>query len=151
MRDFWGQLTRVRPADRGNITILTIGLVALTLTLVLLATTAAAVHLERKRLWNLADTVALEVADTAALRSHYEQEVSREFIRDEIKSRISSPRGDQEVFEQLSVGGNSAAPNTEYVLVHLRAISQPGPMPWVLIPWASGITIEAEATANILD
>jgi len=151
MREFWRQIAPVRSSDRGNITILTIGLVALTLALVLLATTAAAVHLERKRLWNLADTVALEVADAAALRSHYEQDVSREFIRGEIKSRISSPRGDQEVFEQLSVGGASAAPNSEYVLVHLRAISQPGPVPWMLIPWASGITIEAEATANILD
>jgi len=151
VREFWRHIARTKSSERGNITILTIGLVALTLALVLLATTAAAVHLERKRLCDLADTVALEVADAAALRSHYEQDVSRQFIRGEIKRRISSPRGDQEVFEQLSVGQNSAAPNTEYVLVHLRAISQPGPVPWMLIPWTSGITIEAEATANILD
>src|SRR5690625_2430685 len=70
--------------ERGNTTLLSIGLLALILAAVLAIATAASVHLERKRLWNLADTLALEISDAATYETQHGQIVNSQFVAQRI-------------------------------------------------------------------
>ncbi len=54
---------RMSSGDDGQVLLLTIGFVVVAVTLVLVVSAAAQVHLERKRLVALADLVAVEAAD----------------------------------------------------------------------------------------
>lgn len=138
-----------RARERGNITLLSIGILALTLAVVLAIATTAAVHLERKRLWNFADTLALEISDTATFEIQHGQSASQKFVSEQISERLNTPLGSQESFSNLRVGPKTNVINDEQVIVHLRSIYQPGTLPWILIPWSNGIEIEAESVANI--
>src|SRR5690625_480387 len=135
--------------ERGNTTLLSIGLLALILAAVLAIATAASVHLERKRLWNLAGTLALEISDAATYETQHGQIVNSQFVAQRISARIAAPLSSQEIFDGLRVGSNTDAINSELVRIHLRSTYQPGTLPWMLIPWSDGIEIEAESTANI--
>ena len=135
--------------ERGNTTLLSIGLLALILAAVLAIATAASVHLERKRLWNLAGTLALEISDAATYETQHGQIVNSQFVAQRISARIAAPLSSQEIFDGLRVGSNTDAINSELVRIHLRSTYQPGTLPWILIPWSDGIEIEAESTANI--
>src|SRR5690625_7609160 len=70
--------------ERVNTTLLSIGLLALILAAVLAIATAASVHLERKRLWNLADTLALEISDAATYEPQHGQIVNSQFVAQRI-------------------------------------------------------------------
>lgn len=58
---------RLRPSgERGNVTILTAGFLAVILMLVVIAVDVAAVQLARTQLWDAADGAALDAADAVA-------------------------------------------------------------------------------------
>src|SRR5690625_6302922 len=79
--------------ERGNTTLLSIGLLALILAAVLAIATAASVHLERKRLWNLADTLALEISDAATYETQHGQIVNSQFVARSEERRVGKERG----------------------------------------------------------
>jgi len=60
-----------RAADDGNISMLTLGLVALAMLVLLVVASATAVHIQRLRLTQLADEMALDAADSLDLPTYY--------------------------------------------------------------------------------
>lgn len=135
--------------DGGNVTIFTIGIAALTLAVVIATATAAAVHLERKRLWNFADSIALEVSERAAVEKRFGQRIDDDFVRAQSLDRLAGPTGQHQDFEALSLGSATGVPNENQIQVELRAVFQPSTVPWFLIPWSDGIGISAESITNL--
>lgn len=134
----------------------TAGLLSLVLIVVVLVSVAAAVHLERKRLWNLADSVALEVSDAVTYQAHLDGVVSSDLVSRHVQEVLARPRDGLADFELLTIGNQtgyaqSGADSAALgrVTVHLRATHKPGMLPWMLLPWSEGIEIEAESRANV--
>lgn len=139
----------VLPAhERGSTTVFTIGLLALVLATVLLVATSAAVHLERKRLWNFADTVALEISDEITYQGHLTGTVGAENVIKAAEARIFNPQTQQEEFENLTLGSRTGLVGGDQVRVHLAITHRPGSLPWMLLPWSDGIAVEAESVSN---
>lgn len=142
--------------ERGSTTVFTAGLLALVLIVVVLVSVAAAVHLERKRLWNLADSIALEVSDAVTYQAHLDGTVSSELVFRHVQEVLSQPRDGLADFEYLTVGNHTGYAQPDpgstslgRVTVHLRATHKPGLLPWMLLPWSDGIEIEAQSRSNI--
>lgn len=135
--------------ERGSTTVFTLGLVIVVLLLIVVVTSAASVHLERKRLWNLTDSIALEVSDALTLQTHMELEVGAREVRstiDDALARLSSPEVGS---ERITVGPRTDFSEPDRVTVHLVTAHRPGPLPWILAPWSEGIVLEAAATTVI--
>jgi hypothetical protein len=59
------------PTDDGNISVLTLGFLVLTMLVLLVVAAATAVHIQRLRLTHLADEMALDAADALDLPTYY--------------------------------------------------------------------------------
>lgn len=127
------------------------------LLLVTVVVSASAVHLERKRLAAVADSLAVAAADELDLEAYFEGE-------------MPAPDIDGTVF--LTDGGVAAAvaehlaawpadslpsgvvvdrawtPDGRTAEVRLRALARPALLTWVLAPWADGIALHASASAR---
>ncbi len=128
----------------------------ITLALVLVVATVSHLHIERKRLWSLADALAAGAADAADLDVWYRSGgadglvLSDASVREAVAAQLeATPGAVTGSFPDLAWSASS--PDGERVDVTLSATSRPPFVPWVLIPWRDGILIEVTAQAQAFE
>ena len=106
-----------RSRDDGNITLLSLGFMIVVLVTILVVAAASQVHLQRLRLTNLADELALEAADTVDGGSYYAGGVAtlrldEEAMADAVLARLAADgrewAGDVRVMDVASPDGSTA-------------------------------------------
>lgn len=135
--------------ERGSVSVFTLGALIVVLLLIIVLTVAAGTHLERKKLWNLTDSITLEISDTATYQAHIGSELGTATVRNEVAEVLANRVNSGIQFEGLRVGPRTEFTAPDAVTVHLVATTRPGTLPWVLAPWSDGITIEAESSSYI--
>jgi hypothetical protein len=145
--------------DDGQIMILTIGFVVVALLLITVVASAAAVHLERKRLLALADVLALEAADAVGDDRYFAPGAGRGDPDEEglpltdaaVSAAVDRYLADNpdaaSAWDELAVL-SASTPDGRSARVHLGAVVRPVLLTWVLAPWQDGIALEAESSAR---
>lgn len=157
-----GVLRRLRgtPGERdaGQIMLLTSAFVAFALLLVTVVVSATQVHLERKRLYELADALALTAADSMTHETFYTGQaqtpeedavltLSDASIRSDVQDYLArnpaalTGLNDVAVTDASTTDGRTAG-------VSLAARARPAMISWVTQLWSDGIIIRAESRAR---
>lgn len=125
----------------------------ITLALVLVIASVSHLHIERKRLWSLADALAAGAADAADEQIWYETAgvdglvLTDASVSESVDAHLAAtPARVTGSFTDLSVLAASA--DGQVVDVTLGARVHPPLVPWVLIPWQDGVTIQVTAQAR---
>lgn len=141
--------------DDGQILLLALGYVVLALLLVTALVSASAVHLERKRLVQLADTAALDAADALDLDVLYGTGVqagsgaplSDAGVRRAVAAHLEGT-GAGDRFHGLTVAVPTGSPDGQTAEVTLLAIVRP-PLPSVATArWPQGVPLRATVRAR---
>lgn len=141
---------RMRPDDAGQITVLALGYVVLTLLVVTVVLAVSAVYLEHKRLLSLADAAAVAAAGSfslaqesgagpgpsVSLRADTVRAAAREHLE-----RSPESAG----FTALALGGGTGSVDGRTAIVELTAVAHP-PIVNFLVP--DGIEIRAVSDAR---
>lgn len=144
--------------DEGQIMLLTSAFVAFALLLVTVVVSATQVHLERKRLYELADALALTAADSMTHETFYTGQarvpeegavltLSDASIRSDVQDYLArNPAAlaglhDVAVTDASTLDGRTAR-------VALAARARPAMVSWVTQLWSDGIIIRAESRAR---
>jgi hypothetical protein len=143
--------------EDGQILLLSIGVVVIALGLVLALASAAQVHLERKRLYDLADQLSLSVADDMDRPTYYARQLAgdpadvmltdddvRSGVLDYLHDHPEAANGlhDVQVVEASAVDGGRTA------RVVLQARARPALVSWATLGRSGGITVTADAQAR---
>lgn len=138
--------------------LLTSAFVAFALLLITVVVSATGVHLDRKRLFNLADASALAAADSMTHETYYEgglpvpQEQAVLVLTDaEVRAEVVAYlAANPQVTAGLDGLGivSATSPDGRSAHVALSARSRPVLLSWVLAPWGGGIDLHAEASAR---
>jgi len=136
-------------ADDGRITLLSLGFGVVLLTLVAVVAAASSIHIERKRLYSLADASAASAADAIDEALYYGGDdgiagvpLTDLSVRTAVQEHLArAPVAGR--FEALQVVEPTGTEDSRTAVVSLRAIARPVLVPWVLIPWSDGIEIRA--------
>lgn len=158
LREAWRRRAAAARGDDGQITLLTIGFVAVALMLVVVVVSATGVHLERKRLVALADLAALDAADSLDGEAYLTGGVADEAgegglplrdagVRAAVERYVAAEADETARWAQFAVLG-AGTPDGRTATVHLAAVVRPPLLGWVLAPWSDGITIEAQSSAR---
>lgn len=139
-------------ADDGQTMVLSIVLGLVVLALVLVLASVAALYLERKQLFDLADAMAADAADAIDETEYFlgpdESTLSDASVAASVSAYLDqAPAQVADQFEQLRVV-SATSPDGRIARVHLSARARPPLIPWVLIPWSDGFTIEAVSAAR---
>ncbi|MFD1504444.1 hypothetical protein ACFSBG_01975 [Georgenia yuyongxinii] len=146
--------------EKGRILLLTLAFGALVLTLVLVVASASAVHIERKRLLALADTVAADAADAVDEAAYYQGLLGGEAagatrvplttatVRAAVRDHLLAPASGAANFEALRVAEPTGTPDGVTAEVTLVALARPPLVPWPIVPWSEGITLRVTSTAR---
>jgi hypothetical protein len=144
-------------ADGGNITLLSLGFLVLTVALILVVSAATAVHVDRLRAVRLADDVAIDVADTLDVPAFYRGELPEptadagividpnaltEVARDAV--RKEAPRYDLDQVVVVS----AYSPDGRSVVVTLAVRSPVLFGADSLLPWSDGVVITVSSSAR---
>ncbi|NYI57469.1 pilus assembly protein TadG-related protein [Cellulomonas soli] len=157
-RRLGGALARRLRGDDGQVTLLTIGFVAVALMLVVVVVSATGVHLERKRLVALADLAALDAADALSSEQYFGAGVGQGLVgdglplrdaqvQDEVARYVAADAAETSRWAQFAVV-EAGTPDGRTATVRLAAVVRPPLLGWVLAPWSGGVTIEAESSAR---
>lgn len=152
--------TRVRSAARGEdgqIMLLSLGFALVCLLLVTVVASATSVHLERKRLSALADSLAIAAADELDLDSYYGGDVPAP--GDDGKIFLTDATVSAAVAEHLAAWPERGRPAGLTVVrsgtrdgrtaeIELSAVARPVLLTWVLAPWSDGIALAASSSAR---
>jgi len=153
-------MSRIRAATRGEegqVMLLSLCFALICLLLVTVVASATSVHLERKRLAALADSLAIAAADELDLEAYYGGEApepgedGKIFLTDEsvagaVAEHLAAwpergrPQG-------LAVT-RAETPDGRTAEVELVAFARPVLVTWVLAPWSDGIALSARASAR---
>ncbi|MGC0249667.1 pilus assembly protein TadG-related protein [Pseudactinotalea sp. Z1748] len=146
---------RIRAGDEdGQIMLLSIVYGLVTLALVLVVASVSHLHIERKRLWNLADSLAAGAADATDVGRWYDTGGTDGLVLTD--ASVSEAVGDQlaatpevvaDSFIDFRVVSVSAV-DDQTVEVILSARARPPLVPWVLVPWQDGFTVEVTSRAH---
>ncbi|HLS25882.1 MAG TPA: hypothetical protein VK063_08425 [Beutenbergiaceae bacterium] len=139
--------------DDGQIMLLSIVYGLIALGLVLVVATVSHLHIERKRLWGVADALAAGAADAGDLDTWYRSGgadglvLSDASVAEAVTTQLEAmPAAVTGSFADLTVIASS--PDGERVDVTLSATARPPFVPWVLIPWRDGIVVEVTSQAH---
>ncbi|MGN8245960.1 pilus assembly protein TadG-related protein [Cellulomonas soli] len=150
--------------DDGQITLLTIGFMAVALMLVTVVVSATAVHLERKRLVALADLAALDAADALGPEQYLVDAASpvasdtggpggeglalRDAdVRAAVADYLAAEADETARWSQFAVL-EAGTPDGRTVTVRLAAVVRPPLLGWVMAPWSDGIAVQAQSSAR---
>ena len=133
--------------------LLSIVLGVVLLALVMVLGSIASIHLERKQLLDLADALAADAADALDTGVYFadpgtEVALSDASVADSVRTFLeTAPESLTGTFEGLRVV-SATTPDGATARVHVSARARPVLIPWVLVPWSEGFTIEAVSHAR---
>lgn len=151
---------RVRTTTRGDdgqIMLLSICFAVVCLLLVTVVVSASAVHLERKRLVAVADSLALAAADQVDTDGYFRGELPEpadgagvHLTDAAVAAAVTRHLGTwpSEALPHGIVVERAGTPDGRTAEVRLRAVARPPLVTWVLAPWGDGITVHARASAR---
>lgn len=152
-----GSVGRRRDPEEGQILLLTIGVVVLALGLVLALASAAQVHLERKRLFDVADEVALAVSDDMDRAAYYARTASGApaqvvltdgAVRDGVQSYLAAHPETLDGLQGVRVVRADATDGGRTVHVALEARARPVLLSWATLGRTGGVAVDADAAAR---
>lgn len=144
--------------DQGSISVLSLGFALMAIALILTVASATALHVERTRLAQLADEVALQAADAMDVAAYYAGDAPRP--TDEAALGLSEaralaaaeshlgPAARRLGLEQARIVGVEVR-DGHTVVVTVSAVAHPLFGVDALIPWAHGVVITATASARV--
>jgi hypothetical protein len=140
-------------ADDGQVLVLLIGFVLLSLLILTVVMGASTVYVERKKLLSVADGAALAAADTFALADVESDSgapvssLNDEAVRGSVQ-RYLTETGAHGRFERLTVGGGTGSPEQRTAHVVLSAVVRP-PVINFLIPAGVPVTVSSDARTEL--
>ncbi|WP_350224948.1 pilus assembly protein TadG-related protein [Arthrobacter sp. efr-133-TYG-104] len=139
----------VRAGERGQLTVLIVGFVLLSLLLATVVMAASAVYLEQKRLLSLADGAALAAADSFIVGDIGGESAPATTLVDErVVSSANSYLASVDAFaahDQLKIGPGTGSDPGGTAVVELTAVAHP-PVVSFLVP--DGVVVEVKSTAR---
>ena len=152
-------LARARGADgeAGQVMLLSLCFALVCLLLVTVVASATSVHLERKRLAALADSLALAAADELDLEVYFDggvpepDEHGKIFLTDASVAAAVEEHLSAWPAQSLPDGvvvERAWTPDGRTAEVTLRATARPVLLTWVLAPWSDGIALHARSSAR---
>jgi len=142
--------------ESGQIMLLTIGVVVLALGLVLAVASASSVHLERKRLYDAADQIALDAADRLDQDLYFRSQdagvaptilLSDDQVRDAVTAVLTDSPELLAGYQEVQVVGAST-PDGRTAEVVLRARVRPALLTWATAGFSGGVVVTADARAR---
>ena len=141
--------------DDGQVLLLVIAYAVVALSLVLVVVSASAVHLERKRLLEVADGAALDAADEVDESIYFPEgarpgsvPLSDASVRDAVDHYLDA-RGAAADFDDLTVAGSTGSPDGRTAEVTLLATVEPPLIGWALEAFSNGVVLHATARARV--
>lgn len=146
------------PGESGQIMLLTSAFVAFALLLVTVVVSATQVHLERKRLFDLADALALTAADSMTHETFYAGgaqapapeavlTLSDDEIRTDVQEYLARHADAAAGLHDVRVV-DASTPDGRTAHVELVALARPAMISWVTQLWSDGIIVRAESRAR---
>lgn len=153
MRRRWRAL-REQPDD-GQVLLLVLAYAAISISLVLVVVSASAVHLERKRLLEVADGAALDAADEVDERIYFPAgarpgsvPLSDGSVRAAVEDYLAD-RGAYADFDDLTVDASTGSSDGRTAEVTLYATVQPPLIGWALEAFSDGVVLRATSRARV--
>ncbi|MPV49881.1 MULTISPECIES: hypothetical protein [unclassified Pseudactinotalea] len=140
-------------SDEGQVLLLSIALGVVVLALVMVLGSIASIYLERKQLFDLADSMAADAADALDEDLYFDDPGSEVTLSDaSVAASVAdylagAPATTTSRFEHLRVV-SATTPDGRTARVHVTSRARPPLIPWVLVPWSDGFTIEAVSLAR---
>ncbi|MDO8151717.1 hypothetical protein [Isoptericola sp. b408] len=138
--------------------LLTAGFVAVGLMLVGMVASAASVHLDRKHLFDLADSLAVAGADSMTRETYYGEAMAPDgsgvltLTDDGVRTAVAEHLAVQPASSAPGLRGvrvqEAATPDGRSARVNLIATSHPPLIRWFTDAFGGGITVTATATAR---
>ena len=157
------KLRRFRAArgDDGQVLLLSIAYGVIALLLVTVVVSASSIHIERKRLQALADSLAADAADAIDQGAFYRGELTGpgpgtalsltdDGVRASVEDRLARHRALVQRFDGLEVV-DASTPDGRTADVTLAAVAKPALISWVTAPWSDGIALRVTARARAWD
>jgi len=144
-----------RNGECGQIALLVIGYVAIAIALVLVVSSASAVHLERKRLLEAADGAALDAADELDAAAYFGTGVepgSVPLTDASVRAKVDgylSGRGAYTEFRSLTIGPETGSQDGQTAEVTLYSRVDPPFVGWALQGFSDGVLLHADARARV--
>jgi len=157
------KLRRFRAArgDDGQVLLLSIAYGVIALLLVTVVVSASSIHIERKRLQALADSLAADAADAIDQGAFYRGELAElgpgatfsltdDGVRASVEDRLARHRELVQRFDGLALV-DASTPDGRTADVTLAAVARPALISWVTAPWSDGIELRVTARARAWD
>ena len=135
--------------DDGRITLLTLGFGVVLVALIAVIVAASSIHLERKRLFVLADSAAVRAADALDEAMYYADDDSldggplrQRSVREAVAEHLTQSQLASR-FVGLRIAEPTGTEDSRTAVVTLRATARPALVPWMLVPWSGGFEIRA--------
>jgi uncharacterized membrane protein len=151
-------MTRSRDAgDRGSISILTLGFSVLAIMLILVVASATQLQLDRTRLTQMADELAIDAADAMDVPAYYAGSAERPTDQAAVDLAPVAMRGvvDAHVAEYAhrfrlddAVAVAVTSPDGKTAVVTVAVVVRPLFGLEALLPWTDGITLTATSSAR---
>ncbi|MCK9792171.1 hypothetical protein M1843_00235 [Isoptericola sp. 4D.3] len=144
--------------EDGRIMLLTAGVVALALMIVAMVASATAVHLDRKHLYDLADTLAADAADAMPPARFYAGDsggtdgeavltLTASDVEESVRDYLAAHPGEAEGLDGLRLV-EAVSPDGRTARVGLVATSHPPLVRWFTDAFGGGFTVAATASAR---
>ena len=159
----WRMPRRLRAArgDDGQVLLLSIAYGVIALLLVTVVVSASSIHIERKRLQALADSLAADAADAIDQGAFYRGELTGpgpgtallltdDGVRASVEDRLARHRELVQRFDGLALV-DASTPDGRTADVTLAAVARPALISWVTAPWSDGIELRVTARARAWD
>ena len=142
--------------DDGQVTLLVLGFVVLAVALITVVVAATGVHLDRKRLLDLADLATLHAADSVTDGGYFAKGVAptvsgvpltSEAVRASVEQYLRDHPDPAARWSAIDVL-EARTPDGRTAEIRLMAVSRLALVGPLLAPWTDGVRIEATATAR---